>query len=329
MDHCRRIALATCANLPDWEVDDAPLHRALIERGVELLRPAWDEVSFDWSGCDAVVIRTTWDYMERRAAFIDWAERAGRVTRLFNPAPIVRWNTHKSYLRDLELAGVPVVPTLWGRAGARLDLREAMHDRGWSRGFIKPAIGATARETMRFTLTGGLAMAAENTSRWSGTPPPVRCTVPVPPVRDVAAAQAHVDRLLRAGEDVLIQPYLSSVETRGEFSAILIDEEITHAVRKSPVPGDYRVQDDFGARDEPCVLPDEHVVIARRAFSAVGDLLGEAGRKLLYARVDCLLGDDGSPRLTEFEAVEPSLFFRHSPAAAVRFADAVIARLDG
>lgn len=324
-----RIALATCANLPDWEVDDAPLHRALIDRGVDLVRPAWDDPAFDWASCDAVVIRTTWDYMERRGEFIEWTERVARVTRLFNPASIVRWNTHKSYLRDLERAGVPTVPTAWVSPGEAVDVRSLVADRGWSRGFIKPAVGATARETMRFALDGGEPMPREAAPRWNGMPPTVRGTIPIPPVRDIAAAQEHVDRLLGAGEDLLIQPYLESVETHGEFSAIVIDGAISHTIRKIPVPGDYRVQDDFGAWDEPFSLPERERAVAASALAAVADVFGEPGRCLMYARVDMLLDDAGSPCVTELEAVEPSLFFRHSNAAAARFADAVTARLDG
>ena len=88
-----RIGLATCRDLPDWEVDDRPLHDALTARGVDLHHPVWDDPTVDWDAFDAVLIRTTWDYMERQEEFAAWAER---VPRLLNPAHIVRWNTHKS-----------------------------------------------------------------------------------------------------------------------------------------------------------------------------------------------------------------------------------------
>ena len=80
-----------------------------------------------------------------------------------------------------------------------------------------------------------------------------------------------------------------------------------------PVPGDYRVQDDFGAKDSLIDFPD--VALARRAVGAVG-------RALLYARADFLVSDDGL-QLTELELVEPSLFFRHAPHAGGVFADAI------
>jgi glutathione synthase/RimK-type ligase-like ATP-grasp enzyme len=200
---------------------------------------------------------------------------------LYNPAGIVRWNTHKSYLRDLERRGVPIVPTEWLARGTMPDVAALCRRRGWKRALIKPCVGATARETLRFD---------------AGDP----------------AAQTHAARLL-ANEDLMLQPYLSRVETEGELSAIFINGRLTHGVRKVPVPGDYRVQDDFGAKDYRIDFPD--VPLAKRALDAVGV-------PLLYGRADFLIGDDGL-QLIELELVEPSLFFRHSRTAADRLADAV------
>ncbi len=285
-----RIALATCRDLPDWEVDDAPLHEALRARGVDLQRPAWDDPSFDWSSCDACLIRTTWDYTERCEEFVTWAERISALTQLHNSAEIVRWNTHKGYLRDLESNGLPIIPTRWLEAGSQVSVARELSVAGWTRAFLKPAIGATARETLRFDADEA----------------------------GVAAAESHLARVL-SHEDMMLQPYLERVETTGEVSAIWIDGRITHCVRKVPVAGDYRVQDDFGAHDEPAAFTSEQRDLACRIVESVpGDLL--------YARVDFLESDDGDLLLTELEVVEPSLFFRHGPEAAEALADALCKR---
>lgn len=286
-----RLAIATCSDLPEREVDDQPLHQALERRGVDARLVVWDDAGVDWRAFDACLIRTTWDYTERRDEYVDWAERVSAQTALFNRAELVRWNTHKRYLRDLSARGVPVVETVWLDRGGHGDLRKMLADRGWGRGFIKPAIGATARETMRFEADG----------------------------ESIETAQRHLDRLL-AREDVLVQPYLARVETEGEVSAIFIDREVTHTVRKRPVPGDYRVQDDFGASDGPVTFAEADLALARRAVDAIeGDLV--------YARTDFLRDDEGSLRLTELELVEPSLFFRHAPHAADALAEAVCRRV--
>lgn len=288
-----RIALATCRNLPDWEVDDAPLHAALLRRGVDLTHPAWDDAEFEWHTCDAVLIRTTWDYQERRDEFLRWAGNVARDMPLFNPFPVLQWNTDKHYLMDLNDRGVPTVPTVWLSAGSAIDLPTLLDSRGWQRAFLKPAIGATARETLRFRADAD----------------------------GLASAKAHLDRLLPR-EAMLLQPYLQSVEQLGELSLVFIDGQFSHAVHKFPVPGDYRVQDDFGARDEPARITDEQMDLACRVIAA-------AAPGLLYARTDFLHDDDGNLRLTELELVEPSMFFRHGADAADRLADALIRRVVG
>ncbi len=293
-----RIGIATCRNLPDWEVDDHPFHAALLARGARIERPAWDDPHADWGAFDTVLIRTTWDYMDRVDEFVAWAEHVDAVTRLMNPLPVVRWNTRKTYLRELESHGVRIAPTEWLDAGQRVDVRALLERRGWTRAFIKPVVGATARETLRF---------GDDTV-------------------GIAAAEAHLTRTL-AREPMMMQPYLEAVETEGELSAIFFDGALSHGVRKVPVDGDYRVQDDFGAHDEPHRFTATEVELAAGIVDTAARHL-ELDEPLLYARVDFLRDADGSLLLNELELVEPSLFFRHDPESPARLADALLRRLE-
>ena len=77
-----RLALASCSDLPDWEVDDRPLHDALRARGHTVETPSWN-ADIDWSVYDGVLIRTTWDYTRHRDAFVDWCASLG--DRVCNP----------------------------------------------------------------------------------------------------------------------------------------------------------------------------------------------------------------------------------------------------
>ena len=195
------------------------------------------------------------------------------------------------------LAAIPVslyLPFVYSRdLGLELtDIGLILTERGWHSAFIKPAVGATSRETLRFGDDG--------------------------PGLD--AGQRHLDRLLPV-EDLLVQPYLSSVETEGELSVVFFDGQISHSVRKQPLPGDYRAQDDYGASDRPVELNPAEATLARRVVSAVGQVL-------LYARTDFLRDDAGQLRLTELELTEPSLFFRHGPGAAKRLADSLCRRVE-
>lgn len=298
-----RIALATRADLPSWEIDDRFLHAALDQLGVAYERPVWSDLAVDWSRYDAVVIRTTWDYQERIAEFLAWAERVGAQTRLLNPPAVVRWNTHKSYLRELEREGVPLAPSLWLARGVPVELGAALRERGWTRAFIKPLVGATARETLRFR---------------------------VDVADELAAAQRHVDRLvLAADEDLVVQPYLDAVEREGELSGLFFAGRLSHGVRKVPVAGDYRVQDDFGAHDEPWTLDAGALALCERSFAALDRVLARLGvaSPLLYARVDMLRTSEGALVLNELELVEPSLFLRHCPTAGLALARALVERV--
>jgi len=289
------LALATCTKLPDWECDDRPLHTALAERGATVQQPAWDDPDVDWGTFDACLVRTTWDYTERRAQFVAWAESVARVTRLFNPPDVIRWNTHKSYLREVEERGVRVVRTLWLTRGERVDIASLVRERGWERAFLKPQIGATARETLRFESSDA----------------------------ELRAAQAHADRLL-VNEDLMLQPYIDAVEEEGELSFIFLDGEFSHAVQKRPVAGDYRVQDAFGGMDGAFDPAPTDLAVARSALAASGF---QEERPLLYGRADFLRDTEGRLALIELELVEPSLFLRHAPAAGPALADALLARL--
>ena len=290
------IGLATCSKLPDWEVDDRPLEDALRAAGATVHHPVWDDERFDFAALDACIIRTTWDYEHRREAFVGWAARTARQTRFFNPPEVVAWNTHKSYLRDLAEAGIPSIPTVWVDRGRPIDLRTALSKHNWTRGFLKPVVGSTARATFRFNVHD----------------------------ESLAAAQSFLDERLTC-ESMMVQPYLERVERFGEESIMLVDGEVTHAVRKTPVPGDYRVQDDFGATDAPIEPGPSESDLARRIMKMVAERFDVP--PLLYGRVDLLRDAHGSPMLNELELVEPSFFFRHAPAAAERLAHSLLDRI--
>jgi hypothetical protein len=291
-----RIALATSSDLPDWEKDDTPFFAALESRGVELSHPAWSEPR-DWSQFDACLVRTTWDYQESSDAFLLWVEEVSSQSRLLNPASVIRWNIQKSYLRELETAGARCVPTEWFEAGTRCDLSTTLRERGWERGFIKPVIGANARETYRFAV---------------GTP-------------ELETAQREVERLLET-ESLMLQPYLDTVERQGEVSVVYFDGDFSHGVRKIPKTGDYRVQDDWGAHDEPWA-PSESERAEARALLEYTHELCSPDEPLLYARLDFLFMPDGSLAVNEVELIEPSLFFRHDERAADRLARALCRRI--
>lgn len=284
------IALASCDPFPPVADDEEPLRAALRRRGFDVFDPPWDDRAFDWSRCAAVLLRCTWDYQRRAAEFLAWCERVATQTRLFHPPEVVRWNIDKRYLRALD---VPIAPTTWLEPGDPLALEATIIEatRGWTRGFLKPVVGANAEGTLRFT----------------------------PDADGIAAAVALAGRA-----PAMLQPYLDSVEAQGELSIVTIDGRPSHALRKIPVAGDYRVQEDYGASDVPAEADGEAAAIATRAIARASEILGT---RLLYGRVDLLGLPDGGWVLNELELIEPAMFFRQRPEAGEALAAALVARL--
>ncbi|MGV9778452.1 ATP-grasp domain-containing protein [Streptosporangium sp. NPDC003464] len=126
---------------PDGVDDEKELALAAwAEAGIAGRVVRWDDPEADWAAFDAVVVRSAWDYVDRRAEFLDWARRVESVTRLLNPAAVLERNTDKTYLRDLK---APAIPTYWVGPGEEADfpvLDEYV---------VKPTVSAGARDTIR------------------------------------------------------------------------------------------------------------------------------------------------------------------------------------
>ena len=112
-----KIALVTAIAAYSLDEDLAPLQHALQAIGIETSILAWDDSSVSWSRFDAALLRSPWDYTERLAEFLDWAARVDRKTVLLNPLPVIRANTDKHYLADLQAAGIAVVPSVFAEPG--------------------------------------------------------------------------------------------------------------------------------------------------------------------------------------------------------------------
>jgi len=301
-----RLALATCAQLPDLDPDDLPLRAALDARGLATDVVVWDDPTIDWSAYTHVLIRSTWDYSDRPTQFADWTRRVERTSTLLNPADVVAWNIDKAYLYDLEQRGIPIVPTIWLDPERNFDAR-AIHTRFPAFGdfVIKPTVSAGSRDTGRYD-------AGQTPSR--------------------SLAITHAKNLLAVGRRVMLQRYLTQVDTQGESALVYVEGEFSHAVRKEPLlAGPYRAADTEGEMFRERVLETRDVSDQERAL---GDLVvAELGKvfpdrtPLLYTRVDLIPDDEGRPVVLEVELAEPALFFEHSPGAVERFADAVRARV--
>lgn len=288
------IAFATSADHRNLTDDDRLAAAALEQRGARVMPAVWDDPSIDWATFDSVVVRSTWDYYNRADEFRGWIdslERAGAP--VWNPPALLRWNMEKTYLRDIERAGARIVPTAWLPRGSEGDvsslLSGVLAERGWKEAVIKPAVSAAAHRTWRVAQADVPAMAGQLAESLS------MC-------------------------DVMVQPFMREIQERGEWSLLFFDGEFSHAVRKTPVAGDFRVQTTFGGQsvsDDPGTAVLE---AARRVLSAV-----PMSSPWLYARVDGIETAQGF-MLLELEMLEPSLFLSHSASGTARFAESIMRR---
>ncbi|MFC7884129.1 RimK family alpha-L-glutamate ligase [Streptomyces sp. NPDC057376] len=283
-----RIALVTCRPGPRVSVDrDLPvLVRALADAGATASAEVWDDDGVDWGAFDLAVIRSTWDYSWRSAEFTAWAEQCGKLTRLANPAPVVRWNTDKRYLGGLADAGVPTVPTSYAAPGETPDLPDG-HEY-----VVKPTSGAGARFAARYTPG------------------------------EHATALRQVERMHAEGFTAMVQPYMRGIDTTGERALQFFGGRLLHASRKGAVlapgtPYDERKVAHPGL--EPWTPAPAELAVAERALAAVPD-----APELMYARVDLVDGDDGRPRVMELELVEPNLFLWLHERSLPRVVEAVL-----
>ncbi|MBA2346993.1 MAG: hypothetical protein H0V81_01745 [Solirubrobacterales bacterium] len=243
----------------------------------------WDDPSVDWAAFELVVVRSPWDYKDDRDAFVAWAQS---VPRLVNPAPVLAWNTDKRYMGEVAAAGLPVVETTF------LALGEGLPDELPEELVLKPTVSAGAQDTGRFR-----------------------------PAADLDAARALLAHIHASGRTAMLQPFLASVDVRGERALLYAGGAFSHAVSKGPIlaPGEVA---SMAIDEDPEMAAagptQEERALADRAVTWLTERFGP----LAYARIDLLAGEDGSPVVLELELTEPSLFLGHSPGATERFASA-------
>ncbi len=282
----RSICLLTCRDLAGFVVDDSLLIDELKSRGWNVTSLPWD-TDTAWHLYDVVVVRTTWDYTHRLDEFLKTIGHIASQTQLFNSPGLIKWNSHKSYLQDLNAKGVQVVPSVMLQDTISLsDVRTQLQQWGVSHGIIKPLVSANADNT--FLLD------SNSPAIW--------------PI-------LQINQVLKARE-MMLQPFLESVQDPGEYSLHYFGCKYSHAVLKTPKHGDFRVQEEHGGHIQPTNPPPELLTLASKVLSC----LPEAP---LYARLDFVAERSSGWCLMEAELIEPSCYFRMDARSPSRFVDAL------
>jgi len=285
----KKIAYLTMADMGDFVTDFDLSVAPMNALGWQVETVAWRS-TVDWNSFDAVYICTPWDYPEHAQQFLEVLESidASRAL-LINDLALVHWTLEKTYLKDVEERGSDIVPSTWydgfectspGRHFAG-----EFEEFGVERIVIKPTVGANAQDT--FVLTD--------------------------PIGD---AQVKVLQRTFAARAFVVQPFIENIQSEGEYSLFFFNGEYSHAIRKTPKPGDFRVQEEHGAEIRPVRPSDTLLRIASELFAQIVP-------SPTYGRGDWVRGADGRYLLMELELIEPSLYLRTDRGAAARFARAL------
>lgn len=266
---------------------------AFAAQGMELVEVRWREIAERAGEFAAILPLMVWDYFEgNEEAFLTAIAKAEKITPVFNSFDILKWNADKSYLDELAARGAPVIRTLTVERVTERNVARAFEELECQTLVIKPQVGGGAWRQVLYK---------------KGDPFPLADTLPP--------------------EGALIQPFLSSVTEEGEYSFLYFGGRFSHAARKTPKAGDYRIQSSYGGEEETYAPTQEERGRAR-------DILDVLDTIPLYARVDLLRGDDGTLKLIELECIEPYLYLPHAKGeggeneGAQKFAAALKSRLD-
>ncbi|MEN9930962.1 MAG: hypothetical protein RL604_1209 [Pseudomonadota bacterium] len=206
-----RVALITGAEMAKPDPESHLLIHELGLLGITSELISW-RAPLDWSLFDLVVIRTPWDYFLHLEEFLSWVEDVEQVTRVLNSSRVLRWNSHKKYLKELSSFGVPTVPTVW--VTKNQECADLLNSIEWPIVVVKPAVSIGAIGALKGKSQDNLV-------------------------------KQHLEEELKKG-DVMIQPFLESVADFGELSLIYFNGVYSHSILKKPQQGDYRVQDAYG-----------------------------------------------------------------------------------
>jgi glutathione synthase/RimK-type ligase-like ATP-grasp enzyme len=286
----KTLGFATYSGAPELTADDRLALPALRKRGIEVVPVVWRGGARP-QGLEGLVLRSCWDYHQvEPEVFLDWVsqqEQAG--SRVWNPFEVVRWNLHKRYLLEAGAHGARIPRTVCVERGAPRSLRDVLEESGIGPGLvIKPAVSLDGHDTFLFGMRH-------------------------------AEAERVYESLLRRG-DVLVQEFIEDIQTEGELSLVFLGGTFSHAIRKRPARGGFRVQVEHGGTREPFQPTPAQVRHAEH-------LLALAGQPLLYARVD-VVPVRGELVLMELELIDPMLFLGYAPGAPERFAEAVARACD-
>jgi glutathione synthase/RimK-type ligase-like ATP-grasp enzyme len=284
------IALVTNQEYPRLLGGEVLLLEAFRKAGYEASPAVWNDPFVEWQHFDHIILRGCWGYHRHVEEFSSWLDQVAALgVTVQNPPEIVRWNSHKRYLLDLQSRGLPVPETTLVRRNDARPLQETLGSVSGDQVVIKPCYGASSQGVMK-VVRGEVS----------------------------AESEAQYRRLLWSG-DVLVQEFLPEI-AQGETSAVFFNNHFSHAVLRVPKAGEFRANYNLGVTEHAMTLSTEHKARVQRLYA-------QCEQDVLYARLDFVETAKGI-RLMELELIEPYLFFDFKDGAADDFVQAFAQRIE-
>jgi len=254
--------------------------------------------SVSWLDYSLIIPTPGLVYLDFYQPVMQWIEMLERLgAPLHNPGHILKWNSSKTYLVELQDRGVALPKTvIVPKGSSEEEMKELIEGSGLQgkEVVVKPLIGADGVRTTRLPAGQGVNRPVE--------------------------------------EDMLVQEYVAELSTRGEYSLLFFQGEFSHAVRKTNSTGDFRIQSRYGGQYQFVDITQSAELASLLDFGQSVLSLACLPPDLLYARVDLALardsGDQLSPVLMELELLEPALYTADNPQAGANFARAARRRVD-
>lgn len=259
---------------PIIEKENELLLEYLQQKGLDIHKESWDDPAVDWQSYDVAVLKAPWDYFDKFKQFNAWLNKLEQLQlKLLNPVQVVRWNSDKHYMQDIEAAGLSIIPSLFIQKGEQAQLSDYFEKLQTDTLIIKPTVSGGAKNTLLFTQ------------------------------ETESVISPGIQKLLEE-EAFIVQPFIREIKTEGEWSLVYFGGNYSHCILKKAASDDFRVQHIHGGSVHPMDAPPELKALAQQYIDSFA-------KGCLYARVDGVMVD-GVFQLMELELIEPYLYlFTH------------------
>lgn len=278
-----KVAFLTMDSLAGFVCYDDLLIGPLNELGWSVERISWRKENVNWNDYNAVIVRSTWDYQSDPDKFLRVLETINNSSaHLENSFSILKWNMNKNYLKDLEQQGILIPKTIWRKSFFPKKAAQYFDLLHTDEIIIKPNISGNADNTFRIKKT------------------------------ELDDYLSILEQIFNKRE-YMVQPFMQNIIEEGEYSLFYFGGKFSHAILKTPMENDFRVQEEHGGFLKSVEPVNEQFIQSENILSKIFPLP-------LYARIDFVRTDNSNWALMELELIEPSLYFNMDKESADRFA---------